>query len=99
MRKFRIAGWMAVLALNLSLAGCANSKMRQENDQLKAQVLQLQKDNGELGNRIEQATAAQQTLEKENQQLKTENNALKPRRPAAKTAKRARRQTRKTTPA
>ena len=51
--------------------------LRLENEQLKAQVLQLQKDNGELGNRID-------TLTKENADLRGENERLKAKRPARK---------------
>jgi hypothetical protein len=99
MQKSRIAGLVALTALGLSMTGCGNTKMRQENEQLKSQVLQLQKDNGELGNRIEEATAAQQSLTKENAQLRDENSTLKAHRPRTQIARRKHRQHRRTLPA
>jgi hypothetical protein len=99
MHRSRIAGLLAHAAIALSLAGCGNTKMRQENEQLQNQILQLQKDNGDLGNRIEEATAAQEALAKENEQLKDQNNALKARRATTKTIAHRRRRHRKTSSA
>jgi regulator of replication initiation timing len=73
------------VALAVSLLGCQDAKARKENEQLKAQVLELQKENGELGNRIE-------TLTNENMSLKDENERLKTR-PKVKTHKRKHRRT------
>jgi regulator of replication initiation timing len=75
------------IALSLSLAACQDTKARQENEQLKAQVLQLQKDAGDLGNRID-------VLTKENTELKAENERLKAKHPAKKPSKSKRRRTR-----
>jgi len=68
------------VTLALSLAACQDTKARQENEQLKAQVLQLQKDAGDLGNRID-------VLTKENTELKAENERLKTKHPAKKSSK------------
>jgi regulator of replication initiation timing len=77
MHKKTVAGLALTAALCLSPLSCQDTKARQENEQLKAQVLQLQKDNGELGNRID-------TLTKENADLRGENERLKAKRPARK---------------
>jgi cell division protein FtsB len=70
------AGLATAMVLGLSLTACKDTKTLQENEQLKAQVLQLQKDNGQLGNDIETLTAARDKLAKENAALKA---AAKPR--------------------
>jgi regulator of replication initiation timing len=75
-----LTGLGLAVALGLSLAACQDTKARQENEQLKAQVLQLQKDAGDLGNRID-------VLTKENTELKAENERLKAKHPAKKSAK------------
>jgi regulator of replication initiation timing len=79
-----LAGFALAMALSLSLATCQDTKARQENEQLKAQVLQLQKDAGDLGNRID-------VLTKENTELKAENERLKTKQPAKKSSKSKRR--------
>lgn len=84
MHKNTVACFVLAAAISLSLLGCQDTKARQENEQLKAQVLQLQKDTGELGNRID-------TLTKENAELRDENARLKAKHP--KTQKRKRRRT------
>jgi regulator of replication initiation timing len=78
------------VAQSLSLAACQDTKARQENEQLKAQILQLQKDAGELGNRID-------VLTKENTELKAENERLKTKHPAKKSSKSKRRRSRSKT--
>ncbi len=82
MRKNTVAGLL--LALALSLMACQDTKARQENEQLKAQVQQLQKDKSELGNRVDGLT-------KENAALKEENERLKASERKAKTPKPKRR--------
>ena len=76
-----LARFALVIVLGLSLAACQDTKARQENEQLKAQILQLQKDAGDLGNRID-------VLTKENTELKAENERLKTK-PAAKKSSRS----------
>jgi uncharacterized protein HemX len=90
MRGIRNAGLVALVALGLSLAGCGNSKLQQQNEQLQSQVLQLQKDNGDLGNQLQVANAAQQTLTAQNEKLREENQARTTRRPKEKSRKRRR---------
>jgi len=75
------------LVLSLPLAACKDTKTLQENDQLKAQVLQLQKENGQLGNELETVTAARDALTKENAALKTAAKSRKPKRAATRTAR------------
>jgi len=79
-----LVGFALAVTLALSLAACQDTKARQENEQLKAQVLQLQKDAGDLGNRID-------VLTKENTELKAENERLKTKHPAKKSTKSKRR--------
>jgi hypothetical protein len=43
MRKNTVAGLIVEVALCLSLTACQDTKVRQENEQLNAQVLELQK--------------------------------------------------------
>jgi regulator of replication initiation timing len=80
MNKGILAGLLLAVALALSLAACQDSKVREENEQLKAHVLQLQKDAGELGNRID-------VLTKENADLRDEIERLKKRHSTKKTSK------------
>jgi peptidoglycan hydrolase CwlO-like protein len=70
----------AILAL--PLAACKDTKTLQENEQLKAQVAELQKENGQLGNDLETTTAARDSLTKENEKLKAEIKTLKAKKPA-----------------
>src|SRR5260370_25889946 len=79
-----------VVALSLPLAACKDTKTLQENEQLKAQVAELQKENGQLGNNLETMTAARDALTKENEALKAEIKAGKTKRPGTKGARRKR---------
>ena len=63
--------------LSLSLAGCKDTKTLQENQELKGQLAQLQKENGQAVNDLESMTADRDALQKENEQLQTEIKALK----------------------
>lgn len=80
MSRSIFAGFALAVVLGLSLTGCQDTKARQENEQLKAQILQLQKDAGDLGNRID-------VLTKENTELKAENEHLKTKHPTKKSSK------------
>jgi len=60
------------IALSLPLAACKDVKAQQENEQLKSQVAELQKENGQLGNDLEAMTAARDALTKDNEKLKAE---------------------------
>jgi peptidoglycan hydrolase CwlO-like protein len=77
--------------LSLPLTACKDTKTLQENEQLKARVAELQKDNGQVGNDLETMTAARDALAKENDKLKAEIKALKTKSPGKKAASRKRR--------
>jgi len=87
MTKFRVGLLALTLCSGLSLGACQDTKARQENVQLKAQVADLQKQLGEMGNRVDEATTAKNELMKENADLKQENDRLKARHGGAKKAK------------
>jgi hypothetical protein len=80
MRKNVFGRFVAVAALAMTLSSCRDTKTREENEQLKAHVMQLQKDSGELGNRVE-------VLTNENAALKIQIEQLKKKSVAKKTAK------------
>lgn len=72
MGKKSLAGLALAVMLSLSLTACKDTKTLQENEQLKEQVAELQKENGQLGNSLETVTAARDTLMKENDALKAQ---------------------------
>jgi hypothetical protein len=63
--------------LILPLGACKDSKTLQENEQLKAKVAELQKDNGQVGNDLDVMTSSRDDLAKENEVLKSQLNACK----------------------
>ena len=63
-----------------------------ETEQLKAQVADLQKQNGELGNNLETVTAARDALIKENDSLQAQLQARKRKKSKKKSSSRKRRQ-------
>ena len=77
-RKSTLASLVVAVVLCLSLTACKDTKTLQENEQLKAQVADLQKQNGEMGNNLETVTAARDALTQENDSLKPEIKAMKP---------------------
>jgi cell division protein FtsB len=70
MRKNTLVSLLLGVALSLPLIGCEDTKARQENEQLKAHVAGLVKENGNLGNRVDELTQENATLKQENEQLK-----------------------------
>jgi len=82
---------IAAAALSLPLTACKDTKTLQENEQLKAHVAELQKENGEMGNNLETITAARDALMKENEALKAELKARKTKRTKAASGKHRRR--------
>jgi hypothetical protein len=80
---------MAVV-LSLPLTACKDTKTLQENEQLKAQVAELQKENGQMGNDLETVTAARDALTKENEKLKAELKARKTKHTGKKAARKKR---------
>jgi len=90
-RKNTWARLVVAVVLSLPLTACKDTKTLQENEQLKAQVAELQKENGQLGNDLETMTAARDTLTKENEALKAESKARKTKHSGTKAASRKRR--------
>ena len=90
-RKNTWARLAVAVVLSLPLTACNDTKTQQENEQLKAHVAELQKENGQLGNDLETMTAARDTLTKENEKLKAEIKALKTKSSGKKAAGRKRR--------
>lgn len=89
MRKNVLTPLMLPVALGLSLAGCRDTRAREENEQLKTQITALQKENADLLSRVDQLTAARDGLMRDNDALKAENQSLQakhslPRAPSAK---------------
>jgi cell division protein FtsB len=70
MRKNTVVSLLLGVALVLFLIGCEDTKARQENEQLKVHVAELVKENGNLGNRVDELTQENSTLKQENEQLK-----------------------------
>jgi len=83
MRKNTWAG-VAAVVLCLSLTACRDTKTLQENEQLKAQVAELQKEHGQLGNNLQTVTAARDALIKENEALQAQIKGRKTKRPRTK---------------
>lgn len=76
-RKNTWATLAVAAVLSLPLTACKDTKTLQENEQLKAHVAELQKENGQMGNDLETMTAARDALTKENETLKAEIKTLK----------------------
>jgi FtsZ-binding cell division protein ZapB len=90
-RKNTWARLAVAVLLSLPLISCKDTKTLQENEQLKAQVAELQKENGQLGNNLDTMTAARDGLMKENQALKTEIKARATKRSGKKAVRRTHR--------
>jgi len=91
MRKNTWAILAVAAVLSLPLTACKDARTLQENEQLKARVAELQKENGQVGNDLEAMTAARDALTKENDKLKAEIKALKTKSSGKKAANRKRR--------
>jgi len=87
-RKNAWVGLAVAILLSLPLAACKDTKALQENEQLKAKVAELQKENGQVGNDLETMTAARDALTKENEKLKAEIKTLKTKSSVKKAASR-----------
>lgn len=90
-RKLAQTSLVLVAALSFTLVACKDTKTLQENEKLKSQVAQLQKDNGQLGNNLETVTAARDELAKENDALKAELKTKKTKHAVKKVANKKRR--------
>ena len=86
-RKSALPSLVVAVVLSLFSAACKDTKTLQENEQLKAQVADLQKQVGDLGNSLETVTAARDALKKENDALKAEMKTKKPKKTAGDTDK------------
>ena len=84
MRKNIAVVLLLAVAFGLPLAGCQDTKARQENEQLKARVAELVKENGGLGNTVDSLTQENNTLKKENEQLKAKSASAKSKKTAKK---------------
>jgi hypothetical protein len=94
MKQKNILSSLAVtVALSLLLTACKDTKTLQENEQLKNQVAELQKENGQLGNNLETVTAARDALAKENEALQAELKPKKTKHSAKKTSSKKHRRT------
>jgi cell division protein FtsB len=83
-RKRILSSFVVAVVLSLSLAACKDTKTLQENEQLKTQVADLQKQNGEMGNNLETVTASRDAMAKENDSLKAEIARMKSKKPKKK---------------
>jgi len=90
-RKSTLESLVVAVLLSLSLTAYKDTKTLQENEQLKAQVADLQKQNGQMGNNLETVTAARDALMQENESLQAQIKALKSKSPKKKTTARKRR--------
>jgi cell division protein FtsB len=70
MRKNSMASLLLAAALGFPLIACQDTKARQENEQLKTHVAELEKENTDLNTRVD-------ALAKENSDLSSENEKLK----------------------
>jgi regulator of replication initiation timing len=70
MRKNGAAILLLAVSLGFPLAACQDTKARQDNEQLKGQLADLQKQNADLSGRVD-------ALAKENSDLSAENEKLK----------------------
>jgi hypothetical protein len=91
-RKGTLAGFGVAVVLSLFLTACKDTKTLQENEQLKTQVADLQKQNGEMGNNLETVTAVRDALTRENQTLTAEIKALRSKKAKKKVSSRKHRQ-------
>lgn len=66
------ASLVVAAALILPLAACKDTKTLQENEQLKAQVEQLQKENATVTDDLKSMTASRDALAQENETLKAQ---------------------------
>jgi esterase/lipase superfamily enzyme len=86
------AGLAATIVLAVSMTACKDTKTLQENEQLKAKIADLQRENGQLGNNLETVTADRDALSKELTTLKAQAQSRRPKRAVKKSPRRKRRQ-------
>jgi septal ring factor EnvC (AmiA/AmiB activator) len=71
-RKNNWAKFVVAVMLCLPLSACKDTRTLQENEQLKAQVAELQKENTQAASDLASMTAARDALTKENDALKAQ---------------------------
>src|SRR5882757_940485 len=76
MRRNSIAGLVLAVALGFLTNGCQDTKARQENDQLKARVAELEKENSALASENERLKATK-TPPKKNSKSKHHKRSSK----------------------
>jgi FtsZ-binding cell division protein ZapB len=77
MYKNTLSGLVLAVGLSSFLTACKDTRTLQENEQLKTQVAELQKENGQLGNTLETVTAERDALTKQNEALKAQSKGRK----------------------
>jgi len=94
-RKNNWAKFAVAAMLCLPLTACKDTKTLQENEQLKAQVAELQKQNAQAASDLATMTAARDALTKENEALKAELKPRKTKHSGTKAASRKHRRSQK----
>jgi len=84
MRKNTWGRFAVAIVLSLPLAACKDEKTLQENVQLKANVAELQKENGQLQNDLEAMTADRDELKQQNDKLQAQLKAPKTKKKASR---------------
>ena len=87
-RKNNWAKFAVAVMLCLPLAACKDTKTVQENEQLKTQVAELQKQNTQAASDLASMTAARDALTKENDTLKAQLASRKSKHSGAKSGSR-----------
>jgi peptidoglycan hydrolase CwlO-like protein len=82
-RKNTWGRFAVAVVLSLPLTACKDTKTLQANEQLKSQVAELQKEDGQLQNDLEAMTADRDELKKENDKLQAQLKAPKTKKKAA----------------
>jgi peptidoglycan hydrolase CwlO-like protein len=83
-RKNTWGRFAVAIVLSLPLAACKDEKTLQENVQLKANVAELQKENGQLQNDLEAMTADRDELKQQNDKLQAQLKAPKTKKKASR---------------
>jgi len=90
-RRNAWTGLVAAIALSVCLTACKDTKTLQENEQLKTQIADLQKQNTQMSSDLQAAIAARDALQKENDSLKARMKPKKAKHTAKKSSSRKRR--------